>query len=298
MIDDIESFEYKKIKKSDGLSWDITPLMIEKFKQKMKVNPSFINVFMPDRNLTKPFKYEVKFRTTGERNIIMEIIGQTGSGKSIVAITISLNIMNKPIIADDIAFTTDELLKRSMAIGKNHTLIQDEQINQLGIGSQRESFEQQTLEDTTRKFGLNIIFYSPTSRNHSTAHYQLEVICINKKKRITKLGLMSDGQQYLGYIILKVVPESNKLWKEYNKRKDEFIKTILNRQTKRLSVDEMSLELKKHKQYKYCKKKGDYVVVASKMFPTLTTQELSMIVDNLILLNRMKEEDGDYLSEE
>lgn len=218
----------------------------------------------------------------------MEITGQTGSGKSIVSITIAVEIMNKPINIKDICFTTDELLSRAMEVGQSHVLLQDEQINQLGSGSQREQYERQTLEDTTRKFGLSIIFCSPTTREHTTAHYNLEVICINKRKRLSKVAIIGSGMNYLGYFVIKVLPEKNKLWKEYNKQKDEFIKTILNRSTQRLSLDEMSASLEKSKLYKHAKNKEELKIVATKLYPTLTIGEIGMLVNNHLMMKRVE----------
>lgn len=285
-MDDFEiyDFEFDKKSKVKVLRWDVSTMMREKFRQKAQHNSSFLRVFNPSFNLTKPFFKEVKWRTSGERNLIMEVTGVTGSGKSNISLALGLNVMGKPMVVDDIAFTTDDLLKRAMDVGKSHVLLQDEQINQLGAGSQRESYERQTLEDTTRKFGLSIIFCSPTTKQHSTAHYNLEVICRNSKKRISKVAILSDDGNYLGYFVIKVLPEKHKLWKAYNNKKDEFIKGILNRSTQRLSIDDMSKALYKHKMFKYAKTKEQRKVVCVKVFPTLATQEINMVVENLSLL--------------
>lgn len=72
-------FEYKKKGRvADGLKWDLSPMMLEKYRQKAQSNPSFYRVFDSAYNLTNKFKAEIKYRTTGERNIIIEVTGQTG----------------------------------------------------------------------------------------------------------------------------------------------------------------------------------------------------------------------------
>lgn len=286
---EIESFEYDDYKKVKGsIRWDISDMMKLRFKQKANLNPSFYRVFNPAYNMTRPFKKEIRYRTTGERNITIEITGYTGSGKSLVGMTMAVEWMNKPMTIKDICFTTDALLSRAMEIGKNHTLIQDEQINQLGAGSVREEYERQTLEDTTRKFGLNIIFCSPVTKDHTTAHYNLEIICMNKKKRLTKVAIIGTKGNYLGYFVINVLPESNRLWKQYNKEKDKFIKGILSRSTKRLSLDDMSNSLTKHKLWKYAGTRELKKIIALKLFPTMTINELSMIVDNQKLMEMDK----------
>jgi len=284
---DILSFEFKSKGNTKGLTWNISEMMIAKFKQKASVNPSFLRVFNPSNNMTKSFKKEVKFRTMGERNLILEIMGVTGSGKSLLAVTLGVNWMSKKLLVEDICFTNDLLLKRAPLVDKSHLLIQDEQIYAVGVGSQREQYERQTLEDTTRKFGLSMIFCSPTIQGHTTAHYGLEIICINKKERLTKVAILN-GNLYLGYFVIKVLPESNKLWKEYNKAKDEFITSVLGRSNQRLSIDDMSESLLKHPLYKHCKTSSDLSIICLKMYPTLTNQENNLIVNNLKMLKRVK----------
>jgi len=288
---DIFSFEYDQKSRKKSLRWDVSEMMRTRFHQECQRNTSFYKVFNPQFNLTKPFFKEVKFRTSGERNLIIEVTGATGSGKSIVSLSMALNVMGKPVVVDDICFTTDDLLKRAMEIGQSHALIQDEQINQLGVGSQREQYERQTLEDTTRKFGLSILFCSPTTREHTTAHYNLKIICRNNRKRLTKVAILAENGSYMGYFVIKVLGSKNKLWVAYEEKKDAFIKEILSRSTKRLSIDDMSEALSKNKLFVYAKTRQEMKIVCTKMFPTLTGEEISMVVDNLRMLERMKGED-------
>jgi len=281
----VEPFEYAKKGNKDDLKWDISPMMMLKFRQRVELNPSFSKVFNIKYNLTKAMKREFHHRTKGERNIITELTGYTGSGKSICAVTIALKWMKKKIVADDILFSTEEILRRSQEIGQNHTLIRDEQTRGSGMGSRREEEEQENLEDTTRKFGLNIIYCSPTTRDHTTAHYNLEIICINKAKRLTKVAIIGFNGQYLGYFVIKVIEEDHKLWIAYEKNKDEFIKSVLGRSMQRLSIDDRSKELKKHPQYKFAKTMEQKKIIAMKLYPTLTTQEISSIVGNIGLMD-------------
>ncbi len=292
MTEDYEilSFEYDvKGKHEKGLRWDISEMMSLKFQQKTMYDPSFYNVFNSKKNMTRAIKKDIRYRSTGERNVIIEITGKTGSGKSLVSITIASSWMNKILVVDDICFTTESILERSGVIGKNHVLIRDEQTQGFGVGSDREEEERKSLEATTRKFGLNLIFCSPDSRDHSTAHYNLEIICINKKKRMTKVAIKGDDGRYIGYFVIEVLPEKDKLWKAYNKRKDLFIKSILARNTQRLSIRDMSESLKKHQDFKFAYTNEEKKIVATELFPNLTIQEINMVVSNLKILQRKKE---------
>lgn len=291
MIDEIFSFEYDRTDHK-GDKWDVSEMMKLRFRQKALINPSFFRVFNEHFNMTKPIRKEFHYRSTGERNITAEITGATGIGKSLVSITIAVDWMNKVLVVEDIVFTTEAILTRAMEIGKNHTLIRDEQTEGFGIGSNREEEERKTLEATTRKFGLNIIFNSPDTKDHSTAHYNLEVICINRKKRMTKVAIIGYQGQYLGYFSIKVLPDNNKLWIAYNKRKDEFIKSVIGRSTARLSLDDMSKALHDHKHYRYTTTKEEKKILCMKLYPTLTIGELSMIVDNLKLMDKIKRGTG------
>ena len=287
MVDEfpIESFEYEKKGNKDELKWDISPLRKLELQERANTTPSFNKVFNPKYNKTEATKQEFKERTKGEKNIITELTGETGSGKSICAITLALKFMKKKLEVDDILFRTEDILQRSKEIGQNHTLIRDEQTTGSGMGSKREEEEQQNLEDTTRKIGLNMIFCSPTTRKHTTAHLNLEIICICKKKRLTKVAIIGMNGHYLGYFIIKVIEENNPLWIEYNKRKDIFIKDVLGRSMQRLSLDERSEEVKKNKLYKFAKSREQRKIIAMKLYPTLTTQEIVSIVDNITLMD-------------
>lgn len=285
----IESFEYEKKGNKDQIRWDIDKFQKSLFEQRLELNPSFANCFDETKNQTQEVKDNIKYYTTGERNRIIELIGMTGSGKSLSAITIAIDFMNKPLTVEDIHFTTDSLLLRSRQIGKSHVLILDEQTKNYGMGSDREKEEQKNLEDTTRKFGLNIIFCSPTTREHSTAHIQMELICINKKKRLTKIGIIGVKGRYTGYIIIKVIDNDNPIWVEYEKKKDIFIKTVLERNAERMDTDKMSLSLENHKLWKYCKTKEQKKVVAMKMYPNITIQEIIYLVENHALLKAEKD---------
>ena len=196
--------------------------------------------------------------------------------------------MGKKLVVEDILFSTEEILQRSKVIGMNHTLIRDEQTLGSGMGSDREKQEQENLEDTTRKFGLNIIFCSPNTRDHTTAHYNLEIICINKKERLTKIAIIGYNGLYMGYFVLKVIDDDDPIWIEYEKRKDKFIEAVLGRRMERLSLDVRSIALQKHKQFKHAKTNELKRIVAMKMFPNLTLLEVSSIVGNLKLLNASK----------
>jgi len=94
----------------------------------------------------------------------------------------------------------------------------------------------------------------------------------------------------MGYFVIKVIGAKNKLWVAYEKKKDCFIKEILSRSTKRLSIDDMSMALSKNKLFAYAKTRQEMKIVGTKMFPTLTGEEISMVVDNLRMLERMKGE--------
>jgi len=287
---EVLSFEFeKKVLAKDDKKWDLTKMQKIFFSQKCQKEPSFFRVFNPKYNMTKEMREEFRYRTYGERNITVEIIGQTGSGKSSVLITLALNWFSKPVDINDIVFTTQEVIDRAKLVGRNHTIIKDEQNKQKGMGSQREEDELEALEDTTRKYGLNLLFASPRRRNHSSAHYLLEVICINKEKRLTKVAIYNqDTYSYIGYFVIKIIEENNKLWKEYNKKKDKFIETVLSRQIERLSLDEMSKELKKSKKFPFCKSNSDLEIIAMETFPTLTTQEIKAVVNNFRILERVK----------
>ena len=103
---------------------------------------------------------------------------------------------------------------------------------------------------------------------------------------------MSKLGEYIGYMVIKVLPESNKVWKQYNKNKDKFIKSVMGRDVKRLSLDDKAKNLPKHKHFRFCKTRNEQILCSMDLFPTLTSQEHSNIVDKYRLLSRLKELDA------
>ena len=59
----------------------------------------------------------------------------------------------------------------------------------------------------------------------------------------------------------------------------------------RLSLDDRSIALKKHPQYKHAKTNELKRIVCMKMFPNLTLQEVGSIVGNIRLLEASKGEE-------
>jgi len=270
------------------------------FDSWITIDPNYRRFFAPQYNLTIPFINDLKFRSKGENHFIIEVMGETGSGKSAGIFVIFLKVMGyENFTPNYISFerkTLIEKIKKDFNRNDGHVL--DEQTVGVGIGSDREMLEQQNLEEITRKAGLNIGFCSPTERTHGTAHYRLLYIKkdVTPDKRISFFGLLRNmgNMKYvpIGYVGIRIPPEkiNNKLtqwgefWNEYNKRKDKFIEKMLKqRELQRLDYKRMATKIIEHSHFKKGLTFPAYHFIATELYPTKTVQETRNITQALYI---------------
>ncbi len=272
----------------------INRIGIIKFQSWIMQDKNYKRFFQPKFNLTKTFLSDLKYRSKGENHFIIEVIGETGSGKSIATIVIALKIKGYENFKNEhIQFERKDLINRVKKNFKmNDIFILDEQTVGVGVGSEREKLEQQNLEEISRKAGLNMIFNSPTVRTHGTSHYRLLYVRKDKKERISFFGLLRNmgDMTYLpiGYVGIKIPEEKEefgKFWKKYNERKDKFIEKIMKqKELQRLDYKEMASKILEHKLYKKGLKHKHLLFIAQDLFPFKTKDELQFVVSAFELM--------------
>ncbi len=287
-------FNWDKESESQNLC-NINRIRKIQFESWILLDANYKRFFNPKYNLTLPFLKDLEFRSKGENHFIIEVLGETGSGKSAGAFVIFLKVLGyERFTIEHISFERRVLIdKVKKDFNKNDGHVLDEQTVGVGVGSDRELLEQQNLEEITRKAGLNIGFCSPTERTHGTAHYKLLYIKkdISKDKRITFFGILRNmgNMKYLpiGYVGIRIPPEKEKekltkwgeFWKEYNKRKDQFIiKMLKQEELQRLDHKEMAQKILQHSHFRKGQKNVYYHYLASELYPTKTSQEIKNIV--------------------
>lgn len=197
------------------------------------------NIFLKQamrRDLTDIFLQDLDFRVDNERNLDLVIHGETGSGKSRLAMTVSWEIYKRakkinPALkynADNICFTRTEWLSQSEKLIRGDTLIFDEDDqSKIGTGSLRQITEQERIEKTLRQSQFNFIFCSPLVEQH-VEHYILQAFDMDFSKKLNRAVIMKRDLAGMimpyGHIILrKHEPEG------YEAKKKKFRAAVQNR---------------------------------------------------------------------
>ena len=131
---------------------------------RIKQNNSYKNIFRVD--LTRPFLDDLKMIARSPkftRNTIISISGETGSSKSISALTLGLdNFQN--FSYKNMFFYDQQILNYAHKFPKNSFIIRDENPQKavFGQGSVRTAGQFVVLSETCRKYGLNLCLIEPS----------------------------------------------------------------------------------------------------------------------------------------
>jgi len=279
----IYKFEDIKEKK---IIWDHNRVQEIEFRDRLVKNKTFGRAFLEEYDMTNDFYNIMNTKTKGkiEDHFVGEITGLQGIGKS----RVTQQIIKKNwghISMNNIVFRFEDAIQRCRKIQKKSFLIVDEQVLGFGVGSDREMQEIQNIIEVTRIHGLSLFFCSPTTRHHPSIHYNLEVLQRNIEYRLSKV-LIKKQNAVLGYIIIRIPQDKNdSFWiNQYEPAKKKFVETFLSRQHGRLDLDECSKALMDHPKYSKCKTNIDKQVIATKLYPTMTTQEINLIIANCRLV--------------
>ena len=272
-------FKFEEDTKKYPLTWDITPIETQIFKDKAAHVPTFSRLWDPRYNFTKTFIPNLVKRVTGklDDHVGMHIIGRTGIGKSRAAQVIA-RLLYPSISLDNISFSFEQTLRKCETITKGGLVLQDESMEAVGMGSEREALDVQNALETTRDHRLSFLFLSPSDRSFTGIHFVLEVIQRNIKDRKTKIAI-KNGNAYLGFFIIDIPKDKDdKLYTEYLPFMIENKKLIRERQAgKRLDFKSLALDLKKHPKYYRTMPPKMINYLVRETYPRLTDGEIKSI---------------------
>jgi len=163
------------------------------------------------------------------QNTVWQIYGETGGGKSSIALSLCKMLTPERFSYKNFCFYDQQILDKAKTLPQNTFIIRDEGTDkaQFGVGSMRTGRQLQVMAETCRKAGLNLVFIEPEERTNEIAKYYIEVFDMDVKNRLTRCAIKEPKlRQYMGAIYVPVVPETDPDWVAYNEVKDSFIEDI------------------------------------------------------------------------
>jgi hypothetical protein len=224
---------------------------LHRLKLRFKVSPAFKKAV--SENITPIIINFIESRViTYLQNVIISIFGETGLGKSYVAISLcelicklreSHGFKTGTEWSDDhIHFDISELLDRLKYAKPGESFILDEQTTFFGTGSQYVIEQLGNIEMTCRKRQVNFFFCSPVVRTHYHNYVFEPYLTRWPKQRCTVLDkeyipygkticfvYSNTSKKYLdpiGHVVVNH-PKNLKVLRKYEKRKDKYIKEVL-----------------------------------------------------------------------
>ena len=272
----------------------------------MERYPAYAYAYSID--MTDIFYNEIKDRLTHNKNIIIEIVGEPGSGKSYSGSTIALfcnSVMNVPFTIKNFAWTNTDFIESVSTFQKRNTIVKDEQPRAIyGEGSVIEQVTMQDIEEIIRKAQINMVFISPESRSwHSGVHYILQTFDMSYTNRTNTLLVHPSTDHNLtepiGAIILKhpvdAYPSFKPVLDQYEALKDEFISDATN-QTSRakffMNLQKKARILANDKNYALQPKKNRKAYLYLK-HPALSSQLSQSLVDTLLSMTEIMLSEND-----
>jgi len=260
-------------------------LYMIKMAMRIKSDESFRNIFR--YNLTNHFLSSVKdtietgSREAQNQSTVLSISGIPGTGKSVVVMTLGLQLF--PHFSHrNVFFFDQEILDHAHEFPENTLVVRDENPAPaiFGVGSQRISAQTGLLADTTRKAGLNLAFIEPHFRQNDVTKYYLEMIDMDRANRITRMGLKDETTfKYLGAVYIRILPENHPEWIAYNEYKDDFIKNVKAGKLgqAKADYDKMVENIYEKIDIDLYNKKKERKVFIMQEYPSLTNAEIDII---------------------
>ena len=259
-------------------------MYLEKLKVRLMNDKSFARVF--SNNITDNFFSELKDivdpNILHEQNMILSLSGETGTGKSIVGMSIAMLVVPQRFSYKNVCFFDSEILDIASELPRDTFVIRDEGVDKAvyGMGSNRTSSQIQVLGETSRKAGLSLIFIEPEFKENDLAKYYLETVDMDVENRLTRVAVIhKQTKTYMGAIYVPVIADDNEDWIEYNKVKDKFIEDVKSGKLTHAKQDykSMAIEVFNSIDLEVFKNKKQKMVYIRTEYPNLTNAECETI---------------------
>ena len=259
----------------------VDEISLERLKQRLMSSKSFINIFR--KNLTDGFINSmteiVNPNIRHEENTIWNVMGLSGSGKSLCIISLAKLLTKERFSYKNVVFYDQQIIERVKDIERDSFLIRDETIASFGVGSQRVIADLTAISETARKYGVNLAFLSPSEKEISVAKWNLYTVDIDYKNRITRMGLQDPfTKKFLGAVYVRVLPENDEDWKMYNLAKDNFIQSIRDGKIgAKEDYKSIAKDILKKIDLEIFTKKKERIAFIRTELPNITNAEIDMV---------------------
>lgn len=178
---------------------------------------------------SQPTERHILVRQAWGGNVVFEITGPTGMGKSSLAIYIANagSAIDAARINEYLVFDLSELPSKLATKKPGETVVIDEYVRQSGDGSRTALQMIANLEDQIRASQVNLLWLSPQKQDHSTSQAEFEVVFWNRERQETRCLVWCQGRPR-GYVTIPWAPPE--LWAAYQPWKTEKVQRALSGQ--------------------------------------------------------------------
>lgn len=173
-------------------------------------------------------------------NVVVGIIGETGSGKSELAQELSLiaRHANKKYKNRDveihICWTPEDLFNALKKLKKGDVIMKDESPKAFGEGARIEKWSIENALAVIRKMENTFIFCDPRDIKINICDFYLETAGMNLKTRTNRFMVLNKEKMYFGHIYTKL-HKDKEFRDRYDKEKDKFVAETIELAGKYLS---------------------------------------------------------------
>ena len=216
---------------ADEINWDTPMLDQDAMVLRSHLDPTFKYVFQKDR--TDDYGNWMTTRIIEEHaNVVTELIGRTGSGKSYGMLGLVHETDKKFSPKRNILYSLELIMQSEHRFEAPISWGLDEVARNWGIGSWRASSEWENYIESIRKKQHSVFTATPVRKPQGTTMWCLEPVRMSREDEVTQFAISNEQRHHLGYVLISApwhfMPK--RMVEEYEKQKDDYIMSILKRE--------------------------------------------------------------------